>query len=374
MKILCDRQQLSEAFAVAAAITPQKTTKPIVKNVMLVAEDDSLTFHATDFEMSAQLRLDSVKVKEPGTVLLPAKETSALLREITDPTLTLESEEFRCNLQTGGGSFVLVGDDPELFPKPTELGKGKKAKRVSIPANQFLDMYRKTAFSAAREDSRYAINGLLVQTKDAAMRLVATDGRRLALSYQNMDDDIPDAEMIVSARALQALSRAIPENSKDELEVIFSDNQAGFSFPNAGFATDYVLVSQLLDSRFPDYEAVIPKVADTTIEIPRALLEANLRRAAVLCSGELRVVRFKFSSSSLEMSAESSGVGRADVSMDVDVKGAGGSIGFNPDYVLEALKNSDLDVVRLDMTDEETPAKFSLGESFTYVLMPISSA
>jgi len=371
MKILCDRQQLSEAFAVAAAITPQKTTKPIVKNVMLVAEGDSLTFFATDFEMSAQLRLDAVKVKEPGSILLPAKETTALLREITDATVTLESEEFRCNLQTAGGSFVLVGDDPEQFPKPAELSDGK---RITMPADRFLDMYRKTGFAAAREDSRYAINGLLVQVKDSTLRLVATDGRRLALCYENIEGKAPSAEMIVSARSLQALARAIPENSKEPLEIVFSKNQAGFSFPNAGFASDYLLVSQLLDSQFPDYEAVIPKVADTTIEISKPLLESSLRRAAVLCSGELRVVRFKFSSSSLEMSAETTGVGRADVVMDVDVKGAGGSIGFNPDYVLESLKVADLDVVRLDMTDEETPAKFSLGESFTYVLMPISSA
>lgn len=371
MKILCDRQQLSEAFGVVAAITPLKTPKPIAKNVMLLAENDSLTFSATDFEMSAQLRLDSVKVKKPGAVLLPAKETSALLREITDPTVTLESDDLRCNIKTSGGSFVLVGDDPEQFPQQIKLTKGT---RVRIAADRFLDMYRKTGFAAAREDSRYAINGLLIQCKESSMRLVATDGRRLALSYTQLDGDVPDAEMIVSSRALHALARALPENSKDELEVVFSDKQAGFSFPNTGFASDFLLVSQLLDSRFPDYEGVIPKVADTTVEISRSLLESNLRRAAVLCAGEVRVVRFQFSSSSLEMSAESTGVGRADVVMDVDVKGAGGSIGFNPDYVLEALKVSDLDMVRLDMTDEETPAKFTLGEAFTYVLMPISSA
>jgi len=371
MKILCDRQQLSEVFGIAAGITPLKTPKPIAKNVLLQAEGESLILQATDFEMSARLRLDSVKVKEPGTILVPAKETAALLREISDPTVTLESEELRCTLRSGGGSFVLLGDDPALFPQEITLEEGK---RIRISGDRFGEMLRKTAFAAAREDSRYAINGLLIQTKDNSLRIVATDGRRLALCYENMDTDIPEAEMIVSLRALHALARAIPEGSKQELEIVFTENQAGFSFEKAGAAANFTLVTQQLDSRFPDYEGVIPKVADTTVDISKSLLESNLRRVSVLSSGELRLVRFKLSSSSLELSAESSGIGRADVVMDVDVKGPGGSIGFNPDYVLEALKATDQGTVRLDMTDEETPAKFTLGESFTYVLMPISSA
>ncbi len=370
MKILCDRQQLTDAFAVAAAIVPQKTPKPIAKHVLVRTENDGLTFQATDFEMSARLHQESVKIKEPGAVLLPAKETHALLREITDPTITLESDEFRCTLKSGGGAFVLLGDDPEQFPKQITLAEGKE---LVIPAQKFLMMLRRTMFAAAREDSRYAVNGVFVQCKDATLRLVATDGRRLAMCYEHLDGDVPDAEMIVSLRALQALSRAIPDGSPENLKIVFSDNQAGFLIDKSGTASEVLLVSQLLDSRFPDYEGVIPKVAETTVDISKALLEANLRRVAVLSSGELRVVRFNFSSSSLELTAESSEVGRGDVIMDVDVKGAGGSIGFNPDYVLEALKVTDQEVVRLDMTDDETPAKFSLGESFTYVLMPISS-
>jgi DNA polymerase-3 subunit beta len=371
MKILCDRQQLSEVFGVASSITPLKTPKPIAKHVLLRAERDGLILQATDFEMSARLRLDSVKVKKPGVVLLPAKETAALLREISDPTVTLESEDLRCTLTSGGGSFVLVGDDPQQFPNLTEPPAGKK---LRIPAAKLVHMFQRTAFAAAREDSRYAINGVLVQCKDSSLRLVATDGRRLAMCYEHLEGDVPEVEMIVSLRALQALVRAIPQDSQSELEIVFTENQAGFLCAKAGAASELALVAQLIDSRFPDYEGVIPKAAETTVEISRDLLEANLRRVAVLCAGEVRLVRFNFTSSSLALATESSGVGRADVVMDVDVKGAGGTIGFNPDYVLEALKVAEKETIRLDMTDEETPAKFTLGEAFTYVLMPISTA
>ena len=371
MKILCDRQQLTEVFGVAAGIAPLKTTKVVAKNALLKAEGERLTVFATDFEMSARVTLDAVKVKEPGLALLPARETYALLRELADPTVTLESEEFRCKLDSGGGSFVLVGEDPAQFPQEVKVERGAS---VRLPAMRFLEMLRRTSFAAAKEDSRYAINGVLVQVRGGSMRLAATDGRRLALCYHNLEEDKPDAEMIVPLRALQALMRAIAEGSTDDLTVHFSQNQAGFALQRSGSATETLLVSQLLDRKFPDYEGVIPKAAETSVEIPRGLLESNLRRVAVLSSSDVRLVRFQFSSSTLELSAETSGVGRGEVVIDVDVKGAGGSIAFNPDYVLEALRVTDRDVIRIDMTDDETPAKFTLGEAFTYVLMPISNA
>ncbi|MEM7204237.1 MAG: DNA polymerase III subunit beta [Planctomycetota bacterium] len=371
MKILCDRHQLTEVMGVAAGITPLKTPKPIAKNALLVGEDDSLTVFATDFEMSVRLRMESVKITEPGSVLLPARESHALLRELNEPTVTLESEESRCLLQGGRGSFVLVGDDPAQFPQQIQLQEGVS---IEVPGPRFVQMFRQTGFAAAKEDSRYAINGVLLECRDGSLRLVATDGRRLALAYQQLEGDCPEVRMIVPLRALQALCRAIQEDATEPLKIVFSDNQAGFVVAGGDGRQDTLLVTQLLDRRFPDYEGVIPRVAETTIEMSRDLLEASLRRVAVLSAGDVRLVRFQFSSSSLEMSAENSGVGRGDVSMDVDVKGAGGSIGFNPDFVLEALKVAEQETIRLDMTDEETPAKFSLGEAFTYVLMPISAA
>jgi len=279
----------------------------------------------------------------------------------------LKSKEYRCTIESGGGSFILVGDDPEQFPNTKNKEKGDSFK---IPAAAFLDLVRKTMFAAAREESRYMINGVLFDCHDDCLRMVATDGRRLALNYHNFNDSqkVPTIKCVVPIRALQMVSRAIDESVTDDLEITFTDNQVHFS------RTGTFLTTQLLECNFPDYEVVIPKAADTTCELNRELLEKNVRRVAILSSGDLRVVHMNFSSQSLEMSAESSGVGRADQVMDVDMKGAGGSLSFNPDYLLEALKVCDLDVVRLDMSDDSTPAKLTLGESFSYILMPISGS
>lgn len=368
MKILSDRSQLQEAFSFAASITPLKTPKPILQSILVEANDNGLTLFATDYELSTKVTVESVKVQKPGKVLLPAKETSALLRELNDATLTLKSKEFRCTIESGGGSFVLVGDDPDQFPAEAQIGEGQT---LTLPAGVFLSMVRKTIFAAAREESRYMINGVLFDCRDDCLRLVATDGRRLALNYYNLPGgkkQSPEIKSVVPIRALQMVTKAISDDDSADLKITFTENQVGFRFSNVS------LVSQLLECNFPDYDVVIPKAAETTCEINRDILEQNVRKVAVLSSGDLRVIRLNFGSQSLEMSAESSGVGRADQVMDVDVKGAGGILSFNPDYLLEALKVTDLEVIRLDMSDDSTPAKMTLGESFTYILMPISGS
>lgn len=363
MKILCDRTQLQEAFALVGSVVPPKTTRQVLQNVLTRADEGGLTLFATDLELAARVDLDSVKVSRKGSTLLPARECAALLRELSDPTVTMEASDGRTTIESGGGTFRLLGEDPEQFPQESSFDA---AKSVTIPAARMLRMIQESAFAAAREETRYAINGILMDLSAGCLRLVATDGRRLAVSYQNLEGVKATFKVVVPLRVLSTLARAIPEGSKDDLQIAVNDKQIAFQFGRVH------LQSQLLDSRFPDYEGVIPKAADTSVAINRSMLESCLRRAAILSAADMRMVRFDVSDSTLKITAESSSRGRADVSMDVDVKGAGGSINFNPDYILEALRVSTLDEVRLDMSDESMPAKFALGESFTYVVMPIS--
>ncbi|MBX3462599.1 MAG: DNA polymerase III subunit beta [Planctomycetes bacterium] len=364
MKILCDRNALQEAVNVVSPVVPAKTTKPILNNVLLRAEGDGITLFATDLEMAARVQIDAVKVSKKGVVLLPARETAALLRELSDPTVTLESADQRCRIESGGGSFVLLGENPEEYP---EESQGKAGKRIEIPAGQMQRMIQETIFAAAREETRYAINGVLLDCAGGCLRLVATDGRRLAISYENIDGK-SEFRAVVPLRALNTLARALPENGKEPLQVECGDKQIVFTIGTTQ------LQSQLLETRFPDYEGVLPKSADTTVEMPRTVLEGALRRAAILAPADMRMVRFEVGDNQLRLTAESSTRGRADVTVDAVVKGAGGSINFNPDFILEALRVCKLDHVRLDMSDDSMPAKFTLGESFTYVVMPISGA
>lgn len=365
MKILCDRSVLLEGVNVVSSVIPAKTTKPILQNMMLRTDAESgggITLFATDLEMAARVHIESVKVQKEGAALLPGRELSALLREIGDATVTLASTEQRCKIDSNGGSFVLLGEDVTQYPEEFELKSGK---RVEIACGSMLRMIQETVFAAAREETRYAINGVLVDCGGSCMRLVATDGRRLSISYENIETT-EDFKVVVPLRALHTLAKALPEGDDTPLVIEVGDKQ--ISFTNGRVQ----LVSQLLETRFPDYEGVVPKSAETTVELDRVALEGALRRAAILAASEMRMVRFEVNDNSLLLTAESSARGRADVTLEAVVKGAGGSINFNPDYILEGLRVCDLEQVRLDMSDDSMPAKFTLGESFTYVVMPIS--
>ncbi|HEU4419690.1 MAG TPA: DNA polymerase III subunit beta [Planctomycetota bacterium] len=362
MKILCDRTALQEAVSVVSSVVPLKTTKPILQNLLVKADGDGITLFATDLEMAARVRLDTVKVSRKGSALLPARETAALLRELGDPTVTLESNDQRSRIESGGGSFVLLGEDPEQYPEEAQVKSGK---RLEISSHHLLRMIQETVFAAAREETRYAINGVLLDSAAGCLRMVATDGRRLSISYQNTDSKT-EFKVVVPLRALNTLARAIPEGKKEPMTIDVGEKQVTFTIGGVQ------LVSQLLETRFPDYEGVLPKSAETTLEVSKAVIESALRRAAILSASEMRMVRFEVGEQSLRLTAESSARGRADVTIDAVVKGAGGSINLNPDYILEALRVCLLEQVRLDMTDDSMPAKFTLGESFTYVVMPIS--
>lgn len=362
MRLLCDRQELTDAFGVVAGIAPQKSTKPIAQNVRARAGDDGLVLFATDFQMSARITVDAVKVEVPGEILLPARETMALLRELSDPTVTLKSSDNRTTLECGGGSFILLGGDPDEFPPEPKVEGGKT---LRMGASRLADMLRKTVFASTREESRYAVSGVLWDCQKGCLRLVATDSRRLAMNYENLDEAPDSARAILPLMTVQALLRVLGD-AEGDVDITIGATQMVIGLGKA------MLISRLLDQGFPEYESVIPKVAETTVEVSRSLLESNLRRVSVLTGGDVRQVRFAFSSSALELSAENSSVGRADVALDVDVKGPGCAVAFNPDFVLDALRVSDVEVVRIDLTDESTPAKFTLGEAFTYVLMPIS--
>lgn len=365
MKILCDRQELQDAFAVVGGIPPLKTSKPVLQSVLLRAGDDGLTFFATDNEMSARSQLSSVKVSQPGVILLPARETAALLRELGESTVSIQTQDGRCRIECGGGAFELLSNDANEFPSEPNF---KPDVEIEIAARELIAMQRATAFAVAREETRYAINGLLLDFIDGCLRMVGTDGRRLALAYANLQSNADRARAVVPLRAIQMLVKALPADTDQVLRIGFGKNQVRFTVGTVQ------LIAQLLDNRFPEYEQVIPKAAESTIDIDRQALERNLRRVAILASDDVRMVRLKFAGNELELTAESSNVGKARQTMSVEMKGKGGSIAFNPDFLIDALKACDLDVVRMDMTDGSVPAKFTLGESYCYVLMPISGS
>jgi len=365
MKVLCDREKLREGLAVANNVIPTKSTKPVLSNVCLVATEDALELVGTDLEVALRYRIDDVKVEEPGTVVVPARITFDFVRDLSGETVTLDTTEGNCHITAGADSCELVTFDPDEFPV---VSRFSDEGAFSIQAGTFTSLVNRTAFAAAREQGRYAMHGVLTEVEDGILRMVATDGRRLAVAHSPLETPsnggLPQPA-IVPTKGMQLFCRVITD-ALEQVQVHFGENQLGLKTANAE------VFARLLDGDFPRYSAVIPQETTNSIEADAELLGRKIRLVANVTGDEARAVRFSAKKGHMELFGQSAGRGEATAHMEVDFKGKQADIAFNPDYVIEGLKNCESDTVNLSFNEKTSPGKFTLGENYIYVVMPIT--
>lgn len=367
MKVLCDREKLREGLALANNVIPSKSTKPVLTNVCLVATAEALEIVGTDLDVSLRFRIeDGVKVIEPGTVVVPARVLHDFVRDFSGESVTIDTTETNCQITSNDDTAELVISDPDEFPV---VARFEDTGAYSLQAGTFTALVGKTAFAAAREQGRYAMHGVLTEVGDGLLRMVATDGRRLALAHAPLDTDAnknaPQKPAIVPTKGMQLFCRVMSD-PLDQVKLHFGDNQVGLKTRNAE------VFARLLDGEFPRYSAVIPGESNHFCEADAGLLERKIRLVANVTGEEARAVRFELKSGHLELSGHSHGRGEAHAHMEVDFKGQGADIAFNPDYVIDGLKNSETGRVRLEFNEKTSPGKFLLGENYVYIVMPIT--
>lgn len=363
MKVLCDREKLREALAVANSIIPAKSVKPVLENVCLVATDSSLELLGSDLDVSVRYRIDDVQVVEPGPAVVPARVTLDFIRDLVGETVTLETNGRTCVITSGADSCELVTVDPDEFPVIARLPEGGG---VALQGGTFTRLVGQTAFAAAREAGRYAMHGILTEVQDGALRMVATDGRRLAVASAPVDAPEPPTQpAIVPTKGMQLFCRVI-QDPLDQVQLCFLGDQLGLRTSSAE------IFARLIDGEFPRYEAVIPERTSHLLEADADLLARKLRLVSNVTGDDARAVRLRLQKDQLDLFGQSVGRGEARAHLEVVFKGAEAEIAFNPDYVLDGLKHCEGDTVRLEFDQKTTPGKFTLGESYIYIVMPIT--
>lgn len=360
-----NRKELLAALTTAARVAPKRSPRPTLQNVVLesVAPSEggpALIIRATDLEMHFQTRIDTPGSGHKFRVSVNAKDARDVVK--AHPGETIDVTDIPDSYDARIGSGMLRGEDPELFPEMPAQDKvpSDPVKYFSMVGEDFRRMVTEVAFAAAREGSRYAINGIMIEQKNNEVRFVATDGRRLSLSKL---DGMGSAEfqVVVPEKALSVVRMAA---RKEELvKVDIETNNVRFMFGNT------VMVLRQLETNFPEYSAVIPTKFSVMVHVDRKDLEAALKMLKPYTSGDVAVVRFDVSHDKLALSAKNS-AGEGTQILRVNSQGAG-FMGLNPDYLLQALKASTAGDVRLDFSAEHAPVMWNLG--FTYVQMPISA-
>lgn len=363
MKVICDRGALVESLNLVGGVVVSRTPKPVLTCVKLDASGDTLTLSATDMEVSVTLSTPRVEVGDAGAALIPADKLTQIVRESIDPTLTIQTDNDVVQITGADSKFKVYGHPPADFPAvPAFTGEPD----FVVTAGDLHRLVAMTLFATARENSRYAINGVLFERDGNKLAVVATDGHRLALARGTCKGGEGKVSAIVPSKALNLLLRLF-DDAEQTVKVKLTENQILFATDTA------VLSSNLVEGNFPPYQDVIPKDGDKKATLATDVLISAVRRAALLTNEESKGVRMAFSADGLTLSSRAPEMGEAEISVDVAAyTGEAIEIGFNPAYVLDALKVVDESQVHLDLKAPNKPGVLRTGPNFLYVVMPVN--
>jgi DNA polymerase-3 subunit beta len=328
----------------------------------VTAEADSLTLTAYDQEVGLRCRVRQVEVTEPGETLVMGDRLVAIVRESHDETLAFETQDDLLHIRGADSHFQVVGQNVREFPPVPDMEDGPD---FTLKVGALRSAVEKTVFAAARENTRYAINGVLWQTKGARLDLVATDGRRLALSSATLEaPGKEDLSAIVPSKALNVLNR-LHFDADEKVEVQLGSNQV---IMRTGQAT---ISSVLVEGHFPKWEDVIPRELDVKLSMETATLLSGVRRAALLANIESKGIRINLSQNEMLLSSRSAEQGEAHVRLPVEYTGRDVTIGFNPEFLIDALKVCG-ETTTIELKEASKPGVLTSGSSFKYVVMPVN--
>jgi DNA polymerase III subunit beta len=368
MQFTCDRDEILKALQAVSGVVATKGVHPVYESVEIVADPEAaaLTLLGTDLEVGMRHRVgpsDALQVEEGGTAVVPAGRLVAICRELPKGPFHFawNPENRECTIQAGRGRFRLQGQSPEDFPEIPEV---EGAQEVTVGSRALREMVRRVAFAAAKERMRFALNGVLVKVEGERLELVATDGRRLARDEGPCENPGGvEISVIVPTKGLQHLDKALGD----------SDQALHLSVGNNHFCgrTDRVtVVSRLVEGGFPNYRDVIPRDCSRKAVLGRDTLAAALKRAVLVTSRDAHSVRLRFHDEGLTLSARSS-EGSAEETVACDYSGEDEVVGFNPDFLLDALGVLTGEEVAFEWNGKSSPGKLAEG-GYTYVVMPVS--
>ncbi len=363
MEVELERDAFLKGLQMVQNIVEPRQTLPILANVLLEAEGDSVLVSATDLAVGARVSVPA-KVVAKGAITLSARKLAEIAKELPAAALTLKVQENAwVQLRCGGVSYKLVGLAAEDFPAVVPTASPKW---VSLDGKVLKEMLAQTAFAISHDESRYALNGVLVLIQAGRIRLVATDGHRLALASRPLADGADSASGIVPRKAVHEVVRVLGVG--EDVQVGLIENQFILKMSN------FLLVARLIEGQFPNYEQVIPRGHPCRLVLPRSVLAASLRRVSVLSEERTKPVKLFFSPGSLKLAAHNPELGEAEETLSLaDYSGDEIAIGFNSRYLLDALGGLDAEQVVVELKDGLSPGIFRSpeGEEYLCVIMPM---
>ncbi|CAG0933855.1 MAG: Beta sliding clamp [Rhodocyclaceae bacterium] len=363
--IKSQRDNILTPLQSVCGIVEKRHTLPILSNVLIEKSGDQLTLLATDIEIQIKTHTGGAEGAEKTAVTVGARKLQDILRSLPDSAeVSLELSDKRMQVRAGKSRFNLQTLPAEDYPRMAQAGSEQTG--LQLTQKQFKRLIGLVQYAMAQQDIRYYLNGLLLVVTGNEIRVVATDGHRLAYASEQLGESKQRAEVILPRKTVLELSRLLADND-EALDIRLAPNQATFRFG------DIELVSKMIDGKFPDYERVIPQNHTKVITLPRTVLLQSLHRAAILTNEKFRGVRLVLAPGSLKIISSNADQEEAQEELEISYDAEALDIGFNVTYLLDVLNNVTNDDVELRLADANSSALITLpgNERFKYVVMPM---
>ncbi|MBI3307102.1 MAG: DNA polymerase III subunit beta [Candidatus Omnitrophica bacterium] len=362
MEISVQKSDFLKAIALVGGVTALKNqTIPILGNILIeTSKDETLKVVGTDLEIGISTQIP-VKITKEGSITVPSKKLHEIIRELPEGQIEITvGKNNAVNIKAGKGYFKILGLPKEDYPKLPEYSQ-KDA--IEIPQAIMRDGLTLTFFAISRDETRYVLNGVLVSIKENKICFVATDGRRLAFIDKPLAEKQKNFEMILPSKTVQELLKVLTWDGN--VKMIPLQNQVVFE------VGETTIVSRLIEGHFPNYEQVIPKDEKTLSKANREEFLQAMRRTALLTSIESPAVKLDFVKGKILISSRSPNLGEAKEEFNAEVNGDEIAIGFNPHYLIDVLKNLDVENISFSLTEPDKPGLIRGKDGYLYVIMPM---
>ncbi|MFM8665982.1 MAG: DNA polymerase III subunit beta [Betaproteobacteria bacterium] len=371
MVVKAAQEQILNALQAVAGIVERRQTLPSLAKVLIRKTGSEVEFTTSDLEIQVRTRAALGGDEATYATTVGTRKLIDILRSLpADQVVSLSTAQNRLTLQGGKSRFTLQtlpADDFPLVNEAVDFGPA-----FSVPQATLKALIGQVHFAMAVHDIRYYLNGILFVAEGKTLTLVATDGHRLALAQAQLEHEMPKQEVILPRKTVLELMRLLRDTKSEgeeqaPIEMRFAPNQAKFSFSGLEFVT------KLVEGKFPDYNRVIPKNHKNKITLGRTTLLASLQRAAILTSDKFKGVRLNVEAGLMKIASSNAEQEEASEEIEIDYTGDAIDIGFNVNYLMDALANMTQDMVTVELQDSNSSALLTIPQQagFKYVVMPM---
>jgi DNA polymerase-3 subunit beta len=368
MKFVIERNVFQSYLGKIQGITERKSTIPVLANILISGEKNTIDIVATDLEIGVMEIIEANNV-EKGSICVSGRKLYDIMRELSGEKVEIQSgENFWVSIKAGKTTFNLPGLNPAEFPS---FPQTEGAHYFNIGSSDLLEMIEKTVFAASSEESRFNLNGIYMEKmekdKKDYLRMVATDGHRLSMIDKELKSTLEGKGIIISRRGLTEIKRVLGDNEETEIAISLQNN-------NCVFKTEQtVVVVRLLEGEYPDYQQVIPTANDKHIIVDRKQFIGALRRAQVIASEKGEGVKFSIHGDSMEIRTGGPDVGNVQEEIKIDFNGDALDVSFNARYLLDVLNIIDTENVKMELKEELSSGVIRPMDekNYLYVIMPM---